>query len=259
MTESFLRECLTPEHEVRRPPSSDTDAVRYVRSYLIMRRFVGVLGVALPPGLMLINSYGFGGELLPSLSAYYYSGARELFVGTLSAIGIFLITYKVAEINLDNTLSTVAGVTVVLVAVLPTKRPDEGIGLTPWQESWSETTLWIGHLVAAATFIASLAAISFFFGEREDKRDKTGMLSPRFWRNYHRTCAGIIGAALLWCAATLLPNWEPSRGLLIGETAAVLAFGASWLAKGLDTPTPRPASKSAKPRTTPVRDVGNGP
>ena len=54
-----------------------------------------------------------------SLSAYYYSGARDLMVGTICAIGTFLLAYKVAERNLDNTLSVLAGLTVILVALFP--------------------------------------------------------------------------------------------------------------------------------------------
>jgi len=38
-----------------------------------------------------------GGPFLlrSSLSGYYYSGARDLFVGILSALAVFLVTYKV--------------------------------------------------------------------------------------------------------------------------------------------------------------------
>ena len=52
-----------------------------------MRVFVGALGIALPFMLVLSDGLAFDGDPVPhgSLSAYY-SCARELFVGALSAI-----------------------------------------------------------------------------------------------------------------------------------------------------------------------------
>src|SRR5687768_5043692 len=106
---------LKPEVTVE-PRPADPDTSRYVRSYLIMRIFIGALAVALPFLLVLIDGLGFDGDPFPrdSLSAYYYSGVRELFVGTLSATAVFLITYKVADRTLDNTLSVLAGFAVLL-------------------------------------------------------------------------------------------------------------------------------------------------
>ena len=103
-----------------------------------MRAVVGALGIALPFVLVLIDGVWFDGDPFPrsSLSAYYYSGVRELFVGALCATGVFLITYKVAERNLDNTLSVLAGLAVLVVAVFPTSRPSESVPLTPLQDAW---------------------------------------------------------------------------------------------------------------------------
>jgi hypothetical protein len=73
---------LQPELTVE-PRPTDPDSARYVRSYLVMRIFIGALGVALPFMLVLSDGLAFDGDPFPhgSLSAYYYSGARELFVG----------------------------------------------------------------------------------------------------------------------------------------------------------------------------------
>jgi hypothetical protein len=92
---------LTPVRnvETRPDPDTDKDATRYVRSYLWMRVGIGVLGIGLPLVLVFFDKAGFHGNPFPrgSLSVYYYSGMRDEFVGILSATGIFLITYKVAE------------------------------------------------------------------------------------------------------------------------------------------------------------------
>ena len=107
-----MHDFLTPVVETEpRPAAFDREKTRYLRSYLLMRAMVGAIGVVLPFLLVLGDRLLFSGKPFPrdSLSAYYYSGVRDLFVGTLSVTAIFLVTYKVIERNLDNTLSIVAG------------------------------------------------------------------------------------------------------------------------------------------------------
>jgi hypothetical protein len=234
------------------PRPTDPDMSRYVRSYLIMRVVVGALAVVLPFMLVLCDGLWFDADPFPrtSLSAYYYSGVRDLFVGTLSATGIFLITYKVAERNLDNTLSLFAGLAVIVVALFPTGLPKHFAKLTPLQDRLGESAVETIHFIAAGAFIVSLAVISYFFGKREGMRPRREgkRRSPRFWRLYHWGCAGAIGAALLWIAVTELSEWGPNESLLYGEAASVWAFGASWLWKGLelDMLRGRPAPRLAE-------------
>ncbi len=230
-----MRPFLKPVTAVK-PRPQDPDTVRYVRSFLLLRVLVGALGFALPFALVLIDGVWFDGSPFPrtSLSAYYYSGARELFVGAQAATGVFLIAYKVAEINLDNTLSLVAGVGVLAVALFPTNRPGGPVGLTPLQDRLGESLVAGIHYTAAATFITALGVISFFFGLREGARPRSGNRSPAFWRGFHWTCAGLIAAALLWSLVTEVADAGPAESLLIGEAVAVWAFGVSWLWKGLE-------------------------
>jgi hypothetical protein len=226
---------LTPELTVERPPA-DRDVSRYVRSYLIMRISVGALGVALPFMLVFCDGVFFNGDPFPrdSLSAYYYSGVRDLFVGTLSATAIFLITYKVANRTLDNTLSILAGIAGLAVALFPTGLPAHVNVLTPLQDRLGEGVVEAIHFTAAGVFIVSLGVICFFFGVREGARPpRQGNRSPRFWRRYHWSCAGAIAAALLWIGVTQVAG-GPSESLLIGEAVSVWAFGASWFMKGLE-------------------------
>jgi hypothetical protein len=227
--------------EPRPDPDTDPELARYVRSYLMMRVFIGALGVALPLMVVFVD-WRLGGEPVPqdSLSAYYYSGARELFVGVLSAIAVFLFTYRVAERHLDNWLSLFAGVAVLAVVLFPTGRPahvdDE---LTPFQDWAGESVVESIHFVAAAAFIGSLAVISLFFGVREGARPpRQGMRrSRRFWQRFHWLMASAIMAAVLMIAVASWTEWlpwEPRYWLLLGEWIAVWAFAASWLWKGLE-------------------------
>ena len=209
---------------------------RYVRSYVTLRFAIGVLGLALPFLLVLVEPILFDGQPFPrgSLSAYYYSGMRELFVGVLWAIGVFLVLYKLTEFSWESRLSTVAGLAVVLVALFPTGRPGAGVSSTPLQDLLGEVTVERIHFIAAAIFIGSLAPITYFFGREEGKRpDRPGRHSSRFWRTYHWTCTGVIGAAAALALFSGITG-EPDKGLLIAEAVAVWGFAASWLMKGAE-------------------------
>lgn len=235
MSATGFRAFLEPPTAVH-PRTDDPKTVRYVRSYLILRILVGGLGIALPFLLVFGDGILYSGDPFPrdSLSAYYYSGVREWFVGALFAFGVFLITYKVAEANLDNLLSIVAGVAVLVVPLFPTWRPDDDIPLTPLQERWGEPLVAGIHFGAAALFISALAGISYLFGKREGDAPQHGERSPQFWRVFHWICAGVIVIALIWCFVTWQFDVGPDEALLYGETAAVWAFGVSWLWKGLE-------------------------
>ena len=226
---------LTPERTTGSRPD-DPESAKYVRSFLFMRLAVGALGVALPVVLMLVDGFWFDGDPFPrdSLSAYFYSGGREVFVGTLCAIGVFLVTYKAAERTLDNTLSLIAGAGAAVVALFPTDRPLSDIRLTPLQDRVGEEVVKWVHFGGAAVFIGALGVITYYFGVREGARPpREGNRSPAFWRWFHWACAGAIGLAVLWIAVTQLAG-RPRTSLLIGETAAVWAFGVSWFAKGAE-------------------------
>lgn len=244
-----MKEYLTPALEPEpRPDPSDRERSLYLRSFLIMRTMVGALGVALPFVLVLSDGLLFDGDPFPrdSLSSYYYSGARELFVGTLAATGVFLITYKVVERSLDNTLSIVAGLAVSAVALFPTGRPLKELGLTPLQDRFSEGFVQAIHFIGAGIFIVSLGVLCVCFGTREGKRSaRPNHRSPRFWRRYHFTCAGVIGAALLFIVVAGIAG-GPDKALLIGEAFSVWAFGASWLMKGLELDILRGTTRSPR-------------
>jgi hypothetical protein len=221
-----------PEPHATRLDANVDEAKRYLRSYQMMRTAIGGIGLALPIVLLLGDALFLDGGVLPrgSLSAYYHSGMRDVFVGALCATAIFLITYKVVESSLDNTLSTIGGVAALGVAVFPTGRPgDAPIGPTPLQEALGEPLVAAIHFGSAALFILSLAAISYYFGVREGSRPE-----PRVrWRAVHWACAAVIVLTVLGILLSQATGVLDEFSLLVGEVVAVFAFGISWLLKGL--------------------------
>jgi Protein of unknown function (DUF998) len=234
-----MQDFLKPVTEVE-PRPSDPISLRYVRSYLMLRTGVGVGGIALAFVLVLADGLLFDGDPFPrdSISAYYYTGVRDLMVGAICSTGVFLLAYKVAERNLDNTLSVVAGAMALAAALSPPRLP-AGITPSPLQDLvGQEVTAWT-HFLTAVVFIICLALLSFFFGLREGRRkQRKGKLPPKFWRILHWVCASLIVAALLWMGSyELFAHWGPRQTLLYGEALSLGAFGASWLLKGLEIDT----------------------
>jgi hypothetical protein len=207
-----------PAAEVEERPA-DPAAQPYVRSYVFMRFAIGVLGVLLPPLLVLLEPLLFGGQPFPrgSLSAYYYSGVRELFVGLLCAIGVFLVIYKVVDRTREARVSTYAGIAAIVVALFPTGKPGAGVPSTPLQVLLGERTVESIHFAAATVFILLLALMSYYFGKHRPAE-----------RTLHYTCAAAILLALALAGLTGLTG-EPGRGILVAEWAAVWAFAFSWL------------------------------
>lgn len=233
-----MREYVTPDTRgVDRTTATGANGV-YVRAYLLLRRVIGWLGLLLPVVMILVGGFFLKGlfDVRGSLSAYYHSSMRDVFVGTLVAIGVFLITYKVFERGLDNTLSIVAGLAAIVVAGFPTYLPgDADGGLTPLQDSLGEDAVAGIHFGGAFVFIVSLAVISLLYGVREGRRTPGPgqRRTPAFWRAFHYGCAGAIAVALVYIGVSNLLGWLPDdNSLLIGESLAVLAFGLSWLFKG---------------------------
>jgi hypothetical protein len=217
---------LMPDVAVEPRPDNEP---RYVRSYVFTRFSIGLLGLLLPPTLVLLEPALFDGLPAPrgSLSAYYYSGLREIFVGGLWAIGVFLVVYKFLDFSWESLLSSLAGLAAVLVALFPTERPGDGVTLTPFQVKFGEGTVTAIHYGAAIAFIGLLVPIVLFFARDEGSREH------RNWQSFHTVSAALIlfGAAL---AAFAGITHGPDKGVLIGEWIAIWAFGVSWLAKGAE-------------------------
>jgi hypothetical protein len=236
-----VAELLTPvlRTDPRPDPQKDPWDVLYIFSFMRLRRYVGILGLALPAVVPLVDKIAFNGDPAPrgSISAYYYSGSRELFVAILAATGIFMVSYKVAERNLDNLLSVTSGIAAVFIALFPTGRPETNPPpLTPLQNLISADWTKYVHYAATLTFVAALTGLSICFGIREAHRtqqrvgEPDARFSPEFWRNVHFTCAGFMVAAILWIVGTALFG-GPKYSTLVGEWTAAWRSGSPGCAR----------------------------
>lgn len=235
------RDYFRPEPVTERPAEGERhDSV--IRSYLLMRAVIGILGVLLPLVLLFGDSWLLQGNATArgSLSAYYHSGMRDYFVGTLLVVGFCLLIYKVFERSLDNTLTFFAGIAAIGVAFFPTKLPPGGGPLTSLQDRLGEGRVETIHYSCAFVLFISLAIVSWFFGRREGARgDRPKMMrgphpEAKVRRAIHQTCAVVVTAAVAFIFVTRVVDIFGAKDLLIGESVAIMAFGISWAYKGLE-------------------------
>ncbi|MEU4568087.1 DUF998 domain-containing protein [Micromonospora sp. NPDC023956] len=218
-----------------RPPQ---DAVTVRR----LRVGIGAVGIALP----IVSTVGYAlvvgrPALLGSLSGYYHSPLRDVFVGSMCAIGVFLICYR--HRWPDDLLSTIAGVLAIAVALFPT---------APGDPTGAERLVGVVHQVCAAVLFLLLAVFCLVLFTRADP---TVRPDPVPGNGFYRACGFLIIAAIgLAVASTALPDdvRDTLRPVLWCEAVAVFAFGAAWLARSdaifrashppREETTPRPAA-----------------
>jgi hypothetical protein len=217
-------------------------------SYLGLRRGIGYIGLLLPFVLPIGKIIFDGHSLEGSMSAYFYTVTGRVFVGSLCAIGVFLISYRYKK--WDIIASIVAGVSAIMVAFFPTTPAGTP---TPIQEA-----IGIVHGMSAGLFFLTLALISILLFTKTNPyqavkpRKFTDYLAmffvtrtkPEFPLNPRKKKRNVIyracGWIILFCIAGMLivgipcikehvDKYHPVFWL---ESIAVFAFGASWLVKG---------------------------
>lgn len=204
------------------------NAKTLVFSYLTLRKVIGFLGLAFPFLLFLGEKIVFGQGVRSSISSYYYTGMRDVFVGVLFAIGFFLLSYRGYEAA-DGIAGVLACIFAVGVALFPT---------TPDPEVASAAT-WVGkvHFGFAALFFGTLIYFSIFlFTKTDPARAPTRRKLQR--NKVYRTCGFVMaGCILLTFVYLLLPaplalvaaKLNPIYWL---EAISIVAFGISWITKG---------------------------
>lgn len=156
----------------------------------------------------------------------------DLFVGTLCAVGLFLISYKGYETK-DNIISTISGIFAFGIALFPCTSAAE----IPCNTKDYISIYWIGtiHLTFAALFFSSLAYMSYFiFTLSKGEKTKNKILR----NSLYKACALVILLCLVGITIYMLwlkksfPVLENYHIVYWLETIALIAFGISWLTKG---------------------------
>lgn len=198
-----------------------------VLSYLALRKAVGGVALGLPFALSIPLLVLRHHMLEPSISDYYYTGMRNLFVGSLSAIAMFMLCCRGYD-RKDEIAGVFSAFCALGVAFFP-KAPEAGA--TPRQSH-----IGTAHYIFAALLFSTLAYFCLVLFKMS-AANKT-MTRKKAQRNrLYTVCGSVIVASIVLIAIL--------KGLLkidhlvgnVGtvfcfETTALLAFGAAWLTKG---------------------------
>jgi len=197
-----------------------------VLSYLGLRKAVGIIGVALPFVLAIGKLLLQGPGIQDSISGYYYTVMRNVFVGSLCAIGVFLMSCRGYDWK-DEIAANLACVFAIGVALFPT---------TPYLAATSRDEL-IGklHLSFAALLFLTFAyfSLALFTKTAPDKTPTPRKLQRNI---VYRVCGYTILTCILLIVVVALTSVRYLVGRLTPvfwlESAAIVAFGVSWLTKG---------------------------
>jgi len=199
---------------------------RLVLSYLELRKAVGIIGCALPFvlafGKILLQGPGIRG----SISSYYYTDMRNVLVGSLCAIGVFLMSCRGYDRG-DEIAGILACVFAIGVALFPT-TPDMGA-------TSRDKLIGTLHLSFAALLFLTLAYFSLALFTKTDP-DKTPTRQKLQRNTVYRVCGSTILACIFFMVVVALPPVKTLVERLTPvfwlESLAIVAFGASWLTKG---------------------------
>jgi 4-amino-4-deoxy-L-arabinose transferase-like glycosyltransferase len=190
-----------------------------VLSYLALRKAVGIIAIALPFAVS-IPWYLLHHEIETSISAYFYTGMRTVFTGSLCAIAMFMLSARGYDWR-DEFFGIVAAVCAIGVALFPTS-PDSP---TPHQQD-----LGIVHYSFAATLFIVLAIFCLFLFTMS--ADHHQLTSRKIQRNrIYIGCGIAIVISLVLLPIFTLRLGKPYGGITF-ETTSLLAFGLAWLVKG---------------------------
>lgn len=191
-----------------------------------LRKTIGVIGVGLPVVLPLGKVVFFAPGLPGSISTYYYTDMRNVLVGAMCAIGVYLLYYPGYDRG-DTVTASSAGAGAIVLALSPTAPPEPAVPTA------SEQLFGVVHYSAAAVFFLALAYLSAF---RFTRSAGVPTARKRKRNAVYRVCGAVmvVSIALAVLLAAVLPAAvvDAVHPVFWLEALAVLAFGVSWLVKG---------------------------
>jgi hypothetical protein len=215
------------------PPTNATGDM--VISYLQLRFYVGVIGVLLP-WVLIVGDEVIGHGLQPSLSGFYYTPMRNIFIGALCGLAVFFVAYR-GYGKADTWITNIVGLCLIATALCPTT--------TPYGPDQRQVIIGDLHLFFACVAFALLAVMALRFAKGEPTPPNlpfwqafgyafgftraASARTPRWEVITYRVC----GFTILACIALIYPGSKIYEySLLILETILMTAFGLSWFIKG---------------------------
>ena len=185
-----------------------------VVSYLTLRQMIGWIALLMPVTVKIGAAILDGIPAGTSISAYYYTSMRDVFVSTMVLVGVLVACYRTPDLC-DNVVAVVAGIAAICIGLVPTDPPGAHI-----------SRLGECHLAFAIAFSAlSFYLVYFRFGAF------TPPAPSRQKRARNRTYKA-CGLVMLVCfVADYCLLWQ-NQSVFWPEAISVIAFSIAWLVKG---------------------------
>jgi hypothetical protein len=206
-------------------------------TYVYLRWSLVVIGFLLPVLLVVVGYFFRLPDQEPfqgSMSAYYRTPMRDVFVGGLWAIGSCLLLYKGYNQEEDWGLN-VAGVSAIIVALFPLDFPSGGYVIGGWVLN--------PHGLAAVLFFVCCAIVALWQADKTLDVEFTNPNDPNqdAWRERLRRTYKLLGVLLIagpvgiWIAVqvTNITLFE-SGWLLVAESVAFWVFASYWAVKSIE-------------------------
>lgn len=213
---------------------------------LRLRRAIGAIGLTLP-FVLLANVYLFDVPMQRSISAFFYTELREVFVSASAGVGLFLVAYEgycrePDEVLSDRMVSSIAGVAVFTTAFIPTLCYRDNCyqplalfdRLIPPSMDQLQQNI---HFAAAGVFLVFMGITSIRLFTRCTAND------PGPHKRRRNQCYQVFGwtilamVLLIGVVKIFLPEqgrvWDANWSFTFwAESVALWALGLSWLLKG---------------------------
>jgi hypothetical protein len=189
-------------------------------SYLALRKLIGLAGIFLPI-LLPIGCFIHGSDsvLQDSISDYYYTQSRDVFVGILFVLGFFLLTYRGYE-SVDSTFANFGFVFAIDVALFPCRS--------------CFTAVRVIHFTSAGLLFAVFIWFSLVLFTKSDKPVPTRRKKQR--NTVYLICGWIMVACIVGIGLSFMVFTQTQRAdyniIFWLESVALWSFGYSWLTKG---------------------------
>lgn len=201
-----------------------------VVSYLGIRRAIGIVGLLLPILLGPVGWLVFSIDIQDNMSSYYHTPLRDVFVGAMCAMGIFLFCYRGYD-WIESWTANIGCVSALGVALFPLDANSD-----PLEQS---SIVGYVHTLSGGAFFLTLAFYSLYhFPSSQEEKHEVAPHEAQ--RNFiYRTSGIVILLSMMAMGAYLFlfpREWEVKFNqynfLFWMEWIAVWAFAAAWLTKG---------------------------
>ena len=188
------------------------------------------IGLLLPIVLGPVGWLVFGIEIQDNMSSYYHTPLRDVFVGSMCAIGSFLFCYRGYD-WIESWTGNLGCLSALGVALCPLDANSDPL--------YQRSVLGYLHTVSGGAFFLTLAFYSLYHFP-SSKAEKHEVAPHEAQRNLvYRTsgvvillCMAAMGAYLFLLSAGTKRRFNDYNFLFWMEWVAVWAFAAAWLTKG---------------------------